>query len=211
MAFLQKKPNISTSTPLYTLSSSEACLIIGLGNPGNKYDNTRHNIGFAIVDEFARANNFPAWSDKKSMGCSITTAPMGNKKVILAKPTTYMNSSGSAARFVMSFYKLRPAQVLATYDELALDFGQLRTRVGGTDAGHNGVKSLISHVGPEFGRLRVGIANELSSKKDSAEFVLSKFTKDEQTHLSAITNEACVLITEYVFNGKLEPGTFSVL
>jgi PTH1 family peptidyl-tRNA hydrolase len=210
MALFQKKPDVSSSAPLYTVGSGRSFLIIGLGNPGKEHEATRHNIGFMAVDEFAQKNDFPAWMAKKDLKASLTYKNLGHARVILLKPQTFMNNNGQAAQAAQNFYKIANSSTLAVYDELALDFGQLRARVGGSDAGHNGVKSLIQHLGEDFGRLRLGVANDKLSQKDSADFVLSKFSKEEQGNLSAILNEAGVMVTEYIFSGRLPHETRKV-
>lgn len=211
MALFQKKPQISSNLPLYTLGANKSVLIIGLGNPGKEYAGTRHNIGFAILDEFATKNDFPGWVVKKDLKCQLTSANLGENRVILCKPETFMNNSGEAAQAVQHFYRVYNQSTLAVYDELAIPFGTLRTRLGGSDAGHNGVKSLIQHIGDDFGRLRVGIGSETSQKAEATDFVLGKFTKAEQETLSQIVREANALITEYVFSGELPPETRSIL
>jgi PTH1 family peptidyl-tRNA hydrolase len=210
MALFQKKPDVSTSAPLYTIGSGRSVLIIGLGNPGQEHEGTRHNIGFMALDDFAMKNDFPLWMAKKDLKASLTYKNLGDARVILLKPQTFMNDSGQAAQATQHFYKLANSSTLAVYDELALGYGQLRARVGGSDAGHNGVKSLIGHLGEDFGRLRIGISNESAARKDAAEFVLSKFSKAEQTGLPAILNEAGVMITEYIFSGNLPHETRAV-
>lgn len=211
MALFQKKPVVGTSLPLYTLGANKSVLIIGLGNEGKRYESTRHNAGFTAVDYFARTNDFPQWVAKKDLKCHLSMANLGDNRVILVKPTTLMNGSGEAAQAVQHFYKLRNQDTLAVYDELAIPFGQLRTRIGGSDAGHNGVKSLIAHIGNDFGRLRIGIGNAVAEKADTSDFVLGKFTKDEQTSLQAIHKEAAAIITEYIFSGSLPHQTRSAM
>jgi len=206
MSLFQKKPDVGSSAPLYTLSSNKTYLIIGLGNVG-KYDGTRHNIGFAVLDDFATRNDFPGWMLKRDLNCHLTSHTLGSNRVILCKPTTLMNNSGQAASAVQKFFRVYNSDTLAIYDELALPFGQIRARVGGEAAGHNGVKSLIQHIGEDFGRLRIGVANEFSAKADAADFVLGKFTKEEQGSLPAIIKEAGVMITEYIFSGELPHET----
>ena len=122
-----------------------------------------------------------------------------------------MNNSGEAAQAVQHFYRVYNQSTLAVYDELAIQFGQLRTRLGGSDAGHNGVKSLIQHIGDDFGRLRIGVGNGVSEKADAAEFVLGKFTNKEQESLPLIFREANALITECVFSGELSSDTRNIL
>lgn len=211
MALFQRKISDTSKAPLYTIGSNKTILIIGLGNPGKQYDGTRHNIGFAALDEFAAKNDFPGWLAKKDLKCQLTSATLGESRVILCKPDTFMNNSGQAAQAAQHFYRVYNQSTLAVYDELAIPFGQLRTRVGGSDAGHNGVKSLIQHLGDDFGRLRIGIGSEVSKKADAAEFVLGKFTKKEQAGLPMVTREAVAIVTEFIFGGQLPPETRSVL
>jgi PTH1 family peptidyl-tRNA hydrolase len=211
MALFQKKPDINTNLPLYTLGAHKTVLIIGLGNPGKQHAGTRHNLGFGVLDEFAKKNDFPGWVTKKDLKVELTTQNLGENRVVLAKPTTFMNNSGEAAQAVQRFYRVYNQNTLVVYDELAIPFGQLRTRLGGSDAGHNGVKSLIGHVGDDFGRLRLGIGSEVSKKADAADFVLGKFTKAEQGTLPLIIREANALITEYIFSSELPHETRTVL
>ena len=211
MALFQKNPHETSKLPLYTIGSIRTVLILGLGNPGKKYIGTRHNIGFEILEYFADKNDFPAWIDKKDLKCELTMRSLGENRVILCKPTTFVNHSGEAAQAVQHFYHVYNPQTLAVYDELAIPLGQLRTRLGGTDAGHNGVKSLIQHIGDDFGRLRIGVGSEIAKKADSSDFVLSKFTKAEQETIPKILQEAGTLITEYIFGGTLSHDTRSVI
>jgi PTH1 family peptidyl-tRNA hydrolase len=211
MSLFQKKPDVGSSAPLYTLGSNKTVLIIGLGNPGREYDGTRHNVGFAVLDEFAAKNDFPGWIAKKDLKCHLTIRNLGESRVILCKPATFMNNSGEAAQAVQRFYRVYNQNTLAVYDELAVPFGSLRTRLGGSDAGHNGMKSLIQHMGDDFGRLRVGVGSDISAKADAADFVLGKFTKTEQASLELIIREAVAITTEFIFSGDLPAETRSIL
>jgi PTH1 family peptidyl-tRNA hydrolase len=210
MALFQKKPQSTDQVPIYSIGSSKNALIIGLGNPEEKYDGTRHNIGFAALDYFADKNDFPGWINKKDLKCLLAIHTLGDTRVILCKPTTYMNMSGEAGQAVQHFYRVYNQNSLAVYDELAIKFGQLRARVGGSDAGHNGVKSLTQHLGEDYTRLRIGVGSEISEKADAANFVLGKFTKDEQASLDAILRETNSMINEFIFGG-LSHETRSVL
>jgi PTH1 family peptidyl-tRNA hydrolase len=211
MSLFQKKPDVGSSAPLYTLGSNKTVLIIGLGNPGREYDGTRHNVGFAVLDEFAAKNDFPGWIAKKDLKCQLTIRNLGESRVILCKPATFMNNSGEAAQAVQRFYRVYNQNTLAVYDELAVPYGSLRTRLGGSDAGHNGMKSLIQHMGDDFGRLRVGVGSDISAKADAADFVLGKFTKTEQASLELIIREAVAITTEFIFSGDLPAETRSIL
>lgn len=210
MALFQKQPVTNSQMPLYTVGANKNVLIVGLGNPESKYDGTRHNIGFAVVDEFAKANGFPAWTHKKDLKAAICAHTLGENRVILVKPQTYMNLSGQAVQAVQKFFQVYNPGTIAIYDELAIPFGQLRTRVDGSDAGHNGVKSLIQHLGEDFGRLRVGIKNDYASGAEAEKFVLAKFSKEEQAKLGKIIKEATVIVTEFVFGGQLPHDTRTV-
>jgi PTH1 family peptidyl-tRNA hydrolase len=211
MSLFQKKPQVQSNAPLYSIGANKTILIIGFGNPGKEYDGTRHNVGFAVIDEFAAKNDFPGWQAKKDLKSQIAVQNMGENRVILCKPATFMNSSGAAAQAVQHFYRVYNQNTLAIYDELAIPFGSLRTRVGGSDAGHNGVKSLIKHLGEDFGRLRIGIGSDISKKADAANFVLGKFSKQEQESLPLINREAGAIITEYIFSGQLQNDTRSIV
>jgi len=209
MALFAKRP-ITDSAPSYSIGANKTMLVIGLGNPGKQYAGSRHNIGFAVLDNFAKDNGFPGWIAKGDLKCQLSIHTLGETRVILAKPQTFMNHSGQAVSAVARFYRVYNPDTLAVYDELALQFGQIRARLGGSDAGHNGVKSLIAHLGDDFGRLRIGIGSEIANKTDDAGFVLGKFSRAEKEHLPKIVSEASAMLTEYVFSGQLPHDTRSV-
>jgi peptidyl-tRNA hydrolase, PTH1 family len=213
MALFQRNPHTTRQEqPIFTIGMNKTLLIVGLGNVGKQYDKTRHNVGFVCVDAFAKAHEFDPWIEKKDMKSFLTSKVLGDTRVILCKPTTFMNSSGEAVQKVMHFYKLNLDQTVVVHDELDINFGQIRMRVGGSDAGNNGVKSLIQHVGKEFPRVRIGIGNKKEQgKMDGADFVLAKFSKDEQAHMPALTREVTSVLTEYVFSGQLPHDTRSFL
>ncbi len=211
MALFQKKFNSQSTAPLYTVGANRTILIIGLGNPGKVYEGTRHNIGFEIVEEFTKINDFPGWTSKKDLKGEFCVHNIGHNRVVVAKPQTFMNNSGEAAQATQRFYKVYNKDTLVIYDELAIPFGNLRSRQDGTDAGHNGVKSIIQHLGDDFGRLRVGTGKEMSARIDPADFVLQKFNKDEQAVLPSIIKEACAMITEFIFNQQIPNETRKVI
>lgn len=210
MGLFQRQPVI-TSAPLYTVGDTKQLLIVGLGNIGKQYQQTRHNIGFGVLDIFAKANDFPGWTEKKDLKSLITSLRLGSNQVILAKPTTFMNDSGQAVVAVQHFWRIPNDQTLVVYDELALPFGSLRSRRGGGAAGHNGIKSLISHIGDDFGRLRLGIGSEISAKARDSDFVLGKFTDEEKENLPLIMQEAAAMLNEYIFGGELPLDTRTII
>jgi PTH1 family peptidyl-tRNA hydrolase len=177
-------------------------LIVGLGNPEPKYNLTRHNVGFLLLDHVADQLG-ASWQDKSKFKGQIAETVIGGEKAILLKPTTYYNLTGEAAKAVADFYKLAPEQdVLVLHDELALPFGTLRTRLSGSDAGNNGIKSLIAHIGPNFARIRVGIANEFAARQDAADFVLGRFTQTEQETMGDVARHALTFIEDFVHHEK---------
>lgn len=211
MALFQKKPLAGTSVPLYTLGQNKTVLIVGLGNTGKDYDGTRHNIGFACLDAFVAAHDFSGWVAKKDLKSAVATATMGQTRVIAIKPQTFMNLSGEAVQAVVHFYKIPPNQIVIIHDELDIPFGQIRLRVGGGSAGHNGIKSIITQMGEplaeQLGRIRIGISNDLAAKLDSADFVLQKFTAEEQAQTPNLTREVTSILSEYLYGTKLPPET----
>ncbi len=169
-------------------------LIVGLGNIGEEYDGTRHNIGFAIVDKLQKDYDLPAWKEQKKFRALVTEGYVGGKKIILAKPTTFMNASGEAVRALKDFYKLSNKDIMVIHDELDLPFETVKLKVGGGSAGNNGLKSLIAHIGEDFTRVRVGIKNDLLEEMDAADFVLGKFNKIEQAKISTVIQSAADLL-----------------
>ena len=159
-------------------------LIVGLGNPEPKYDNTRHNIGFAVVDELAKVWQMPLKENKRFQGL-FAEGVVGGQKVRLLKPLTYMNRSGQSVRAVTDWYKVQPSSVLVTYDDLDLPVGKLRMRLSGSAGGHNGMKSIIAHLGvKEFPRLRIGIGK--SDGEGTISHVLGKFAPQESKTIEEI-------------------------
>lgn len=201
MGLFQKKPIAESSAPLYSVSLGETLLIVGLGNPGKEYNGTRHNIGFTCLDSFAENNEFPKWVTKKDLKCLVSQAALGSKRIILIKPTTYMNLSGEAVKAVQQFYKIPNSQTIVVHDELDIPFGQIRVNTDRGSAGHNGIESLIDHVGKDFSRVRVGINNE--HKISGADFVLKSFNKDERSQMPNLTREVNALLSEYIFASEL--------
>ena len=152
-------------------------LIVGLGNPGPKYQGNRHNIGFMAVDEMVRRHGFSSW--RKRFQGETSEGQFAGEKVLVLKPMTYMNESGRSVGAAMSFYDIDPAQVIVLYDELDLEPGKVRVKLGGGAAGHNGIRSMIAHVGPHFQRVRIGIGHP-GDKNLVHPHVLSDFAKADR-------------------------------
>jgi len=207
MGLFTKRTETGLHAPLYSLTAEKTVIVVGLGNPGKKYGGTRHNIGFECVDAFAKHHSFPAWQEKKSLKCLLSTATIVNCRVVLIKPTTFMNNSGEALQAVQRFYKLTNEQTIVVHDELDVDFGSIRSRLGGGAAGHNGVKSLAEQCVEDFGRIRVGVGPKTPVSIDSADFVLQKFSKKQKASLTDLTNEVSVIISEYLAGGQLPNDT----
>ena len=173
-------------------------LIVGLGNPGSKYDHTRHNVGFVVIDALAQMWSIPLTDHRKFQGQFGEGLGAGHCKVRLLKPMTFMNNSGQAIRAVTDWYKLPPAAVLVVYDEMALPLGTLRLRLSGSAGGHNGMKSAIAHLGsPDFPRLRIGIGAPKApngADKDTISHVLGTFSKTE----AKIVCEVTQLVTDAI-------------
>lgn len=209
MALFHKKPQAESGNSLYTLGLNKTLLIVGLGNPGAKYEGTRHNIGFECLDAFVEKTEIGQWVQKKDLKCLMASGTLGESRVIAVKPTTFMNLSGEAVGAVARFYKVPVETILVLHDELDIPFGQIRTRTGGGSAGHNGVKSITQHVGEEFGRVRIGI--KADTPMESADFVLSSFNPEEKQHLNDLKREATAILTEYVYGGQLQAETRSFI
>jgi PTH1 family peptidyl-tRNA hydrolase len=148
----------------------------GLGNPGPQYAMHRHNIGFMVVDAIAEIESLPAPA-KKHLGW-VQEARIGGEKIVLLKPATFMNESGRSVRAAMDFYKLTPADVTVFYDELDLAPFKVKVKTGGGAAGHNGIRSTIAHIGPDFRRVRIGIGHP-GHKDRVTGHVLGNFSKSE--------------------------------
>jgi PTH1 family peptidyl-tRNA hydrolase len=185
-------------------------LIIGLGNPEEKYSNTRHNIGFAVLDEFAKKNSL-AFQAKDRFKANITETTVAGEKVILVKPTTYYNLVGESGRLVADFYKINPEDILIVHDELALPFGIVRTRLSGGAAGNNGIKSIIEHIHHDTPRLRIGIYNDLAGQIPDADFVLGKFGKSEAEHLQKTILPKAIELIDTFINGNHAPDSHTLI
>ena len=163
-------------------------IIAGLGNPGEKYDNTRHNAGFLTIDALASKYNIDV--REKAHKALIGKGVIEGQKVILAKPQTYMNVSGESIRALVDYYKIAQEELIIIFDDISLEPGQLRIRKKGSAGGHNGIKSIIAHLGTqEFTRIKVGVG-EKPPKMDLADYVLSRFGAEEQKIMDEAFGEA---------------------
>jgi peptidyl-tRNA hydrolase, PTH1 family len=168
-------------------------LIVGLGNPGAKYAHTRHNIGFDLIDQLAKRWQISLSEQRRFQGTFGEGLAVAGTRMRLIKPNTFMNLSGQSVRSVLDWYKLLPEQVLVVYDDMDLPMGRLRLRLNGSAGGHNGMKSLIAHLGTQgFPRLRIGIgkATELDASKNTISHVLGRFAPQEQKRLPAVLDRA---------------------
>lgn len=168
-------------------------LIVGLGNIGAEYENTRHNFGFLVIDKLIekyKINNY-----QKKYNANIYSGEINNEKVILVKPTTFMNNSGIAVAQIKNFYKIPLENILVFHDDLDLDFCKIKCKTGGGDAGHNGLKSLDSNIGKNYYKIRLGIGRP-EFKDDVINFVLSKFTNEELKQIDNLNTKIVNLIHE---------------
>lgn len=158
-------------------------LFVGLGNPGAKYARNRHNIGFMALDRIARDHDFGPWKSKHQG--QISEGRFGSTRAVFLKPETFMNNSGQAVQSALRFYKLDPGDVIVFHDELDLAPGKLRCKQGGGHAGHNGLRSLHAHIGPDYGRVRLGIGHP-GHKDRVAGYVLHDFSREDADWLDDV-------------------------
>lgn len=159
-------------------------VIAGLGNPGQSYRKTRHNLGFEVVNDLALSLG-SSWREAPRFEALIAEATLGPVRLLLAKPLTYMNESGRAIGALLRYYKKSPEELLVIYDDITLDLGRPKLSVTGSDGGHNGIRNLLERVGPGFARYRVGIGAKPDREMDLADYVLSTFKPAELDRLNA--------------------------
>ena len=164
-------------------------IVVGLGNPGDKYENTRHNVGFMTVDELAERGRFPV--QRLKFRALTNTATIGGQGVLVMKPTTYMNLSGEAVGEAARFYKVPADHVLVISDDVDLPVGKLRIRKSGSAGGHNGLKSIIQHLGSDqFPRLKIGVGGKPHPDYDMADWVLGKLQGEDKKTMDAAVKKA---------------------
>jgi peptidyl-tRNA hydrolase, PTH1 family len=173
-------------------------LIVGLGNPGAQYKGTRHNIGFAVIDEIARRASVGFESAPAEAVIAKWRRPEGG--ALLAKPLTFMNLSGQAVGELARYFKVDVPDVLIVVDEVQLPLGRLRARARGSAGGHNGLKSVIAHLGDDFSRLRIGVGRG-EQQRDLADHVLSRFEKEEAAEVERMTTRAADAAEMFITSG----------
>lgn len=181
-------------------SGSFDYLIVGLGNPESKYDGTRHNIGFRVLDNLAE--DLGVSFTKMKFKSIIAEGEIGDSRCLLCKPQTYMNNSGEAVTEIMRFYKLEPQQVIVVFDDVSLDVGRLRIRRDGSHGGHNGMRSIIDLSGSNaFPRVKIGVGQKPHPDYDLAAWVLGKFDKSDADTLKKVVDDTTSAIKLFVKNG----------
>lgn len=181
---------------------SQIRLIVGLGNPGREYENTRHNAGFWWVDELAREHGLSFRSEAKFHGQSVRGNPHGHE-IFLLKPQTFMNVSGRAVGALAQFYKIAPAEILVVHDELDLSPGSARLKLGGGHGGHNGLKDIIAHLGTrDFWRLRLGVGHP-GERSEVSNYVLNDPRREERALIDEAMQRS-LAVAHLVIEGKTE-------
>jgi peptidyl-tRNA hydrolase, PTH1 family len=180
------------------MAQGERFLIAGLGNPGREHSKNRHNVGFMVVDRLASENGITL--GKVQSKAIIGSGEIAGKRVILAKPQTYMNRSGDAVGPLAAYYQIPAENVLVIYDELDLPFGALRLRQSGGSGGHNGMKSIINHLGTEFPRIRLGIGRP-PGRMEPADYVLQDFRASEVETADVLLDEAAAAVYTFLQEG----------
>ena len=171
-------------------------IVIGLGNPGKKYESTRHNVGFMILDRYLGNVDW-----KESHKSLIYETKHGEEKIIFMKPMTYMNNSGDAIIDIISYYKLTPDDILVIQDDIDLPLGKIRVKYDSSDGGHNGIKSITKNLGTQkYLRLKIGLAKE--ENIDTIGYVLGKLTKNEKEQVNLLFNRCSEIIDRFIDGGK---------
>ncbi|HCS40336.1 MAG TPA: aminoacyl-tRNA hydrolase [Anaerolineaceae bacterium] len=182
-----------------TLDTFEPYLIVGLGNPGRDYRETRHNIGFMVIDRLSEV--IECKLIKVQSKAIIGIGKIGDQKVILAKPQTFMNLSGQAVVSLLHFYKIDPSKLIVAHDDVDLPFGQIRMRPGGGSAGQKGIGSIIEKLGsPDFARLRMGVGRP-PGQREAADYVLKGFSKTDMEFLPEFVNRGAEGLKSFVVEG----------
>lgn len=174
-------------------------LVVGLGNPGREYENTRHNIGFMAADKiFGR---YPFGDFKAKFDGLIAEGQIGKEKVLLLKPQTFMNLSGNSVVKAALFYKILPENVIVIHDDIDLEFGRLKAKIGGGAAGHNGLKSIDANITPLYNRIRIGVGRPAHAGFEMADYVLGHFSKADEKTLEQALDAAAQAVEVLIENG----------
>ena len=182
-------PEERTTSRFFISSGGASWLLVCLGNPGEKYENTRHNVGYMVADEIGERCRSPIQKLRFKALTDVVT--ISGQKVLVMKPVTFMNLSGEAVRPAADFYKIPPDHVLVISDDTALAVGRLRIRRGGSAGGHNGLKNIIQHLGTDqFPRIRVGVGEKPHPDYDLADWVLGRFTGEDKKAMDAAVKRA---------------------
>ena len=177
-------------------------MIVGLGNPGKQYEMTRHNVGFITIDLMSEKYGIKV--NKLKFKSLMGEVRIGGKRCLVLKPQTFMNLSGEAVRDAAQFYKIAPENVIVLHDEISFDAGVMRIRRKGSAGGHNGLKSIIAHLGSDaFPRIKIGVGKKPSPEYDLVDFVLGKFSQDDLAKLAA-ENDSVIASVELMLTGKTE-------
>lgn len=175
-------------------------LVVGLGNPGRRYDKTRHNAGFLVVERLAA--RWAITADRKQLGSLAGDGLIAQERATLVRPQSFMNLSGQPVRAMMDFLKLDVADIVVVHDEVDLPFGSIRVKQGGGHGGHNGLRDLLKHIGPEFARVRVGVSRPPEGW-DTADYVLGSWTDDESAALPGHLDDASDAVESVLREGVL--------
>ncbi len=185
---------------MFSNSSGVSWLVVFLGNPGTKYDGTRHNAGFMAADALAKAKSVEI--NKAKFKALTAVCQIGGEKVMLMKPQTFMNLSGEAVAEAVNFYKIKPSNVIVVSDEVSLQTGRLRIRRKGSAGGHNGLKNIIAHLGTdEFPRIRMGVGAPPHPDYDMADWVLSVFKNQDAVEIQEAARRAAEAVECYITQG----------
>lgn len=185
---------------LFKSKSTYDYLLVGLGNPGMQYENTRHNIGFMAVDKFAQDNGFEF--NKNKYEAKIGECKVGENRILVIKPQTFMNNSGRSVTAVAAFYKIPSNKIIVVQDDISLDVGKIRMRRKGSHGGHNGMRDIIELMGTDdIMRIKMGVGAKPHPDYDLANWVLGRFPKEEQENLEKGIDIACKAIKEIIMRG----------
>lgn len=179
-------------------------LVVGLGNPGKEYEQTRHNAGFMAVEQALQDWNLDKPKLAPKFKAKLSQGRVGDEDVFIMEPLTFMNASGQSIRAVMDYYKIPDNHLLVVSDDIDLPFGSLRSRQNGASGGHHGLDSVKQHQTVDFARVRIGVSNELRTHENAPQFVLSPFSKEEADHLPIVLQEAVRMIETFIYGAFTE-------